>query len=496
MKYLSIILLLFSQVLFSQRPLHESLLTKGSYLNNITKVAATENTSFLRLNKGLCLIIDNTEAITWSETYTGIKTIVFSIYKTADTKLFIDNITDKLEINGGNVSGVGLTENYVNNVNTDAVTSNQWQHVVSEFSGGISFATNLKISSTSDIKLSHKILLFDRILASQERNKLYQDFLNAPSLGETKFNYHYEPPRDLSYFGGLVAAYNFTPSGGKILSDLSGNGYSGDIYGALGWKEGMRFDGVDDYVDLGNLGNIKSVYMVIKVATTTENIIQGQSNNNEIYVNAGTLTYPDFDNAFINGVDNNTMAADVWNDVVVTSTTNTSFSAADIGLINTTYGEFEIKELYLFDQELGLNGSIYYYNLWAKDPVIKETFKYGPVGETLPLGWLPNYTGSWVIAEISNSDDTGLTPIGMKYYRCSSAGIANLPIDLDSYIDNGYCVSMLYYNGTAWSQVGGDQMGDVVTDNAWLSYANRTLSFNFSTNDRIANIIIQKGTER
>lgn len=59
------------------------------------------------------------------------------------------------------------------------------------------------------------------------------------------------------YSDNLVAYWNFDEGIGDILYDRSGNGYDGKIYGAK-WVVGIRgealyFDGVDDYVDIGDV---------------------------------------------------------------------------------------------------------------------------------------------------------------------------------------------------------------------------------------------------
>jgi hypothetical protein len=58
--------------------------------------------------------------------------------------------------------------------------------------------------------------------------------------------------------GGLVASYSFDDGTGGVLSDSSGNGHTGTIAGAA-WVPGrhgggLSFDGVDDHVDLGQVG--------------------------------------------------------------------------------------------------------------------------------------------------------------------------------------------------------------------------------------------------
>jgi len=66
-------------------------------------------------------------------------------------------------------------------------------------------------------------------------------------------------PED-TFTRGLVAYWSFDEGTGNIAYDISGNGNNGTIYGAK-WTKGkygsaLQFDGVDDYVDCGNVLNI------------------------------------------------------------------------------------------------------------------------------------------------------------------------------------------------------------------------------------------------
>jgi hypothetical protein len=59
---------------------------------------------------------------------------------------------------------------------------------------------------------------------------------------------------------GLVAHWDFDEGTGDVLHDVSGNGNDGEIYGA-GWITGihgtaLEFDGVDDYVDIGDPSSV------------------------------------------------------------------------------------------------------------------------------------------------------------------------------------------------------------------------------------------------
>jgi hypothetical protein len=55
---------------------------------------------------------------------------------------------------------------------------------------------------------------------------------------------------------GIIAHYKFNEGSGKILKDISGNGNDGKIVGAVYVPsprgKALRFDGKDDYVNIGN----------------------------------------------------------------------------------------------------------------------------------------------------------------------------------------------------------------------------------------------------
>ena len=108
--------------------------------------------------------------------------------------------------------------------------------------------------SNSDVAY---IRAYDSVLTQQERNELYEEFLrSSPTEKEIK-NIEYPKPTDLSNEEGLVAAYNMIPSAGGVLTDISGNGNNGTIHGALLTKEGVKFDGVKDYITLPNTNDLQ-----------------------------------------------------------------------------------------------------------------------------------------------------------------------------------------------------------------------------------------------
>ena len=91
----------------------------------------------------------------------------------------------------------------------------------------------------------------------------------------------------------------------NILVDISNSANNAFLCGATQTPTGLKFDGVDDKAVLGDIGNIKSIAFRIKPDSTTEKLMEGAANDKLIHINAGVLTYPEFDNGYVNGIETN-----------------------------------------------------------------------------------------------------------------------------------------------------------------------------------------------
>ena len=220
-------------------------------------------------------------------------------------------------------------------------------------------------------------IIYDEYLNDNRAFKYYNDFLHSYPIQPHIRNFIYPKPTNLSYEKGLVAAYNMIPSSNGVLSDISGNGNDGTIYGPISSKDGMVFDGVDDYVNIGNIGNIKSIAFRIKLLTTTEQLFEGASNDKLIYVSSGILSYVDYDNAYINGIDTDNMVANQWIDVMITSTTYINNTTLSLGLNNISYGNFKISDIRFYSIEKTIHEAKDYHNQFASQLTLHETFNYG-----------------------------------------------------------------------------------------------------------------------
>jgi len=157
----------------------------GSLISFGTKGVLTSG-EFKRTDKNYAVYFNGTSTdFDSGVTLTGIKTIVTYLLPADNTKLLLDGGADKLEITGGSFSGTGLTQNYVNNSDTDVYTQNAWQCVISEFSAGIDFSTDLEITPTAGTYVL-SVFAYDYLLTSDQRYDKYLDLLRATQTDETK----------------------------------------------------------------------------------------------------------------------------------------------------------------------------------------------------------------------------------------------------------------------------------------------------------------------
>lgn len=422
------------------------------FLNNslreiISGVIPTNTNGILKkTKKGAAIYFDNTADLDGYGIFSNVKTIIFAIKPSDNTKIFLDNGTDKLGISGGNYSGTGLTENTVfidSEVDTDAATYNCWQLVISEFSAGINFATDLEIAPTANIYLGYRIILYDHILSQEEKNELYIDFLAQKPLGQKKQNFYYPKPTDLSRIDGISSAYNMIPGAGAVLVDISDNGKNGTITGALQFKDGIRLDGVDDVIetteDLSGLtectimarmkrpdttkrlaisqavdtsNRIKiliysdgKVYAVMSNGTPKAGsyIFNPVNTNNYAFVfNGAGATNADKLKLYINGEEVTlTYSGDIASSVA-TMANNLKIGYEDDA---TAYSEGEIQDVRIYRKACSEAEIKEYHNEYAKQISFIDDFSLEPADKTsmYPKDWFV-ITGTYRILELTADD--------------------------------------------------------------------------------------------
>jgi len=410
-----------------------------------------------------------------------------------------------------NVKGIGTLRIAVGANNTDIIlTDNLWKQVKNTVS--YTSETSITISCISGNIYLQVITLFDTTLTTQEINNEYKDFLNSQPLATTKFNFDYSSlkPTDLSNEDGLIAAYNF-----KDVTDISSKGHNGTNIGhPLRTNEGIKYNGVDDKTSFGDIGNVKSVAFRIKLNSDTETILEGAANDKLIYASSGTLSYPDFDSAYVNGVTSNIIVEGLWLNVFITSSTDVNMSVLTLALNNTSCGKFEIAYLRFYTTEKDINFIRNYHNQYAKQVTFIDNFIYEPADGTniVPQDWIAG-TGDYKISELI-ADDVVLPHLkkGTKMLECVNTGTIAFPskqvygtweFDVSSSslivcyfinnnidINNGYAITLetnRYYTITLSKVVSG-------VHNILFKTANNYISANVNYRIKITSSLIGKFT--
>lgn len=316
-----------------------------------------------------------------------------------------------------------------------------------------------------------KTEIYNKLFTAQEIADEYEMFLNASPVLASKFPKYgswIKPTNDVN--PDVVAHFNFIQVGGKFV-DITNSGNDITVSKATSTLHGAKLNAAET---IGNLGNIKSIAFRIKSDSTTEKIIEGEAAGKLIHINAGTLTYAEFDKAYVNGVETDIMVAGKWQNVEITSSTNVDFSACKLALNDTTAGNFEIEDLIFYSTERTEGQAIAYHNSFAKRVVLDEKFEFDPVGSTRPMGTQID-SGSFEIKEDATS----------KYLECTASGnISYVGIDLSSYYENGWI-----------KQLDGDLSGDAggtVDDATNVAFTNGILTLTMTTGQKIRNLVIQE----
>jgi hypothetical protein len=240
---LILILLIISNIGYAEK-LFEFDSRIGSIKDNISGTIPTNNGVTIQVaQKGRSCYFDSDDLDSYGS-IAGVKTIVFWIKHSGDTKLFQDNGADKLEISSGNITGTGLTQNYVNNVDTDAVENNNWQLIISEFSSGIDFSTDFEIDPTANIYIS-RVILFDEVISSTQRQKLYNEFRNSFNISKSIRNFRQDAYKiNVDKETGLVAYYDFASlKQNRTVYDETNNNYNGTMTNVMISNDGAIFSG-------------------------------------------------------------------------------------------------------------------------------------------------------------------------------------------------------------------------------------------------------------
>ena len=125
-------------------------------------------------------------------------------------------------------------------------------------------------------------------------------------------------------------------------------------YGTLKSGTALSFDGTNDKVVIGDVGNIKTVSFWVNADTATEQIID-LDGTQYITVSSNTLTLSGTWSSsiiYIDGAVSTTLSNDQWHHVAVTVTANIDADSVDFGIIGSDYGDITLSNVTMFDTTL------------------------------------------------------------------------------------------------------------------------------------------------
>ena len=444
---------------------------KGSLLERFNKtIPNNTGCTFINSDKGKIVHFDATDDLNGYGVYNGVKTIVFWIKPTADTKLFQDNGTDRIEISGTAISGTGLTENYVfinSESDTDTVTLNRWQCIIAEFSGGIDFSTDFEIDVTAITDIGY-IELHDSLLSAVERGNIYKAYNRASNIGTSLTNFNDYSVNVNSNEYGLVSLWGFAgDTANKSLDQKSGTTETVNGNPML-YKEGLKLNGITDYITVADRADLSfgdgsndspcsfEFYGRIDDATNFRIFGKGNDESDGEYTfgtnNAdkiGLALIDDNEDAYRGGYYDTALTDGLKYHILITydgrggtdavdgmaiyingisvsvsETTAGDYTAMEstaydayVGQFNSKYVDGIISFVKVYDRELSASEVRKKWNKIANHVLFFDDFRYNPCDGILrtPDGWVNS--AYMVVAE---SDGTHL-PLGKKYITNTSA---------------------------------------------------------------------------
>ncbi len=162
---------------------------------------------------------------------------------------------------------------------------------------------------------------------------------------------------------GLVAHWTFDGSdiSGTTVLDVSANGNDGTLtngpaptIGIAG--QAMEFDGIDQYIAVGDTGAIiQSIAFWVNADDLTDRKILNIDGTDQIEIDASSnilaTSFPGTTTVYIDGVITDNLTSG-WHHVVITDTTGVSASAVDIGRVSTAYFDGKLDDIRIYDRAL------------------------------------------------------------------------------------------------------------------------------------------------
>jgi hypothetical protein len=394
---------------------------KGNYLDSISKTEGVPvSLRFSQTGKGLSLYLDSASSLAFTVPAFNLTTLISW------------------------VKGKGTLRVSVGSTDVDIdLTNNLWQF--SDNLVDISNETDITITVTSGYAYVLKVIGFDSFLTVSENNYLYKEFQTSYPNGEVnRPSYIDLKPTDLSNKNGLIVAYNMIPENGQVI-DVSGNGNDGIISGALKTFEGLYFNGINNYINFGQIDyntvlstnlhiNFNSFPLSGKIYIySLKNL--GSQYFNLVCFSDGSLSFGYYDGTFYNIGRTSANIFSLKENITITllmdplgsenalyiNGVNQSFEAGSAISVSDfcyiasrngilKFGNFSLIDFNIYNRLLTVKEIQDYHNQFADQVYLRDDFSDEPVDSDKFSGWLVG-SGSFKSAEEVITEVEGSTPI-------------------------------------------------------------------------------------
>ncbi len=129
-------------------------------------------------------------------------------------------------------------------------------------------------------------------------------------------------------------------------------------------KKAITFDGINDYVSVGNAGsNIRTISFWANPGSITTNLLELSSSIN-ITASAGAIMATGITNPiiYVNGAASNNLTANVWQYITVVSDTDLNASSVNIGRVGNSYYAGQLDDVQFYSRSLSQNETTRLYN--------------------------------------------------------------------------------------------------------------------------------------
>jgi len=114
-----------------------------------------------------------------------------------------------------------------------------------------------------------------------------------------------------------------------------------------------EYNGTDEKTDFGDVGNIRTLSLLVRPDTTTEELILLDTGK-DIMVNAGTVTYTGVTASatYVDGEATTTMVADRWQHLVCVLNADVDANNLELANDGTNYGAIRVADFRIYDAVL------------------------------------------------------------------------------------------------------------------------------------------------